>query len=172
MIRILTGIFLLAATSFSYGQSFKKYAIGNSGCSVYSYCDPGKFEMTYSQDSAKVFTSECNIDNVYYGMICIELTEPTANIKEGEDVLVSYLDFLKSAFKVTEAAGYGKGHRLRGKEGTRGIIDYWKDGDKNQWKVKGWTDSKFIAVLYAYSLADLSETKVNAFLDGFLFKGM
>ena len=69
--------------------------------------------------------------------------------------------------KITKSAGYGKGHRLKDNENTRGVIDYWEDNDKNNWKVKGWTDGKFICVLYAYSSKELPEQKVNVFLDGF-----
>ncbi len=169
LLFVVLSYFSIAAGS---SQSLKKYDIGNSGCTIYSFCDPVKFDVTYSEDSAKVFTSECKGEDVFYGIICIKLTEEISPISTAETTLVSYLDFLKSAFKITSAAGYGKGHRLQGKENTRGIIDYWKDDEKNNWKVKGWTDGKYIAVLYTYSLTDLPDTKVNAFLNGINFKGM
>lgn len=169
LLFVLLSFFSIAAAS---SQSLNKYDIGNSGCTIYSFCDPVKFDVTYSEDSAKVFTSECKGADAYYGIICIKLAAEISPISTAETTLVSYLDFLKSAFKITSAAGYGKGHRLRGDENTRGIIDYWKDDEKNNWKVKGWTDGKYIAVLYTYSLKDLPDTKVNAFLDGLSFKGM
>ncbi|MBK8608763.1 MAG: hypothetical protein IPL84_02105 [Chitinophagaceae bacterium] len=172
MKKLFCCLFLVLCVSLSYSQSLKKYAISNSGCSVYSFCDPGTFDMTYSEDSAKVFTSECKGEEAYYGIICIELKEPINDLSIAEEVLVSYLNYLKSAFKIKTAAGYGKGHKLRDKENTRGVLDYWNDEEKNNWKVKGWTDGNFITVLYAYSQKDLPETKVNAFLDGLLFKGM
>lgn len=162
--------FVFSSSSFS--QTLKKFEIAASGCSVYSFCDPGKFELTYSEDSAKVYTSECKNDDIYYGIICISLKNDIAVMADAEAILISYLDFLKSAFKIKSAVGYGKGHRLKGKENTRGIVDFWKDEEKNNWKVKGWTDGKFIAVLYAYSLKDLPEQKVNIFLDGITLKGM
>jgi hypothetical protein len=84
-----------------------------------------------------------------------------------EDLLMAYLDYLKSSFNITKAVGYGKGHRLAGNENTRGIVDYWEDELNSSWKVKGWTDGKYVAVLYAYSAHNLPEAKVNAFLDGF-----
>lgn len=172
MKKLLFSLLLIFSVSAVFSQSIKKYEIGNSGCRVYSFCDHGKFEMAYSQDSAKVYTSECGNDDVYYGVICIELVKEITPVADAEEVLVSYLDYLKTAFKISSAAGYGKGHRLKQNENTRGIIDYWKDEEKNNWKVKGWTDGKFIAVLYVYSKKELVETKVNAFLDGLLFKGM
>ena len=72
-----------------------------------------------------------------------------------EDLLIAYLDYLKGNFGITKSAGYSKGHILNKKENTRGILDYWEDGEKNKWKVKAWTDGKFIGVMYAYSNKDL-----------------
>lgn len=172
MKKLCCGVLMLICAGTSFSQALKKYAIGKSGCSVYSFCDPGTFEENYSEDSARVFTSECKNEDAYYGTICIQLKKELLNMATAEEVLIAYLDFLKSAFKITTAAGYGKGLRLNGMENTRGIVDYWKDDEKNNWKVKGWTNGKFITVLYAYSLKELPETKVNAVLDGFLFKGM
>ena len=78
------------------------------------------------------------------------------------------LEFLKKTFDIVSAAGYGKGHRLQGKENTRGIIDCWKDKEGYGWKIKAWTEGKFIGVLYVYAKGSLNETsKVNVFLDGF-----
>ena len=172
MKKLFFSLLLISSSTALNSQSLKKYEIGNSGCSVYGFCDHGEFDMTYSQDSAKVYTSECGNDDGYYGVICIQFVKEITPVADAEEVLVSYLDYLKTAFKISSAAGYGKGHRLKQNENTRGIIDYWKDDEKNNWKVKGWTDGKFIVVLYVYSKKELSETKVNVFLDGLKFKGM
>jgi hypothetical protein len=55
---------------------------------------------------------------------------------------------------------------LKNKEATRGVIDYWEDKDGVSYKIKGWTDGKYIAVMYAYAKTELPDTKVNVFLDG------
>ena len=172
MKKIVFSLLLLAGVTAVHSQSLKKYDITGSGCSVYSFCDPGKFEMTLSQDSAKVYTSECENEGTHYGVICIKMVSSIAPLSDAEEVLISYLDYLKTAFKITSAAGYGKGHRLRDNENTRGVIDYWQDDEKNNWKIKGWTNGDFIAVVYAYSLKELPDSKVNTFLDGLVFKGM
>ena len=89
-----------------------------------------------------------------------------------EDLVISYLDYLKVSFEISNAAGYGKGHRMNDNENARGIIDYWQDKEKANWKIKAWTDGKFIAVMYAKSKKELPETKVEVFLNGFRFQGM
>jgi len=40
--------------------------------------------------------------------------------------------------------------------------------EENKWKIKAWTDGSYIGFMYAYSSKDLPETKVNAFLNGFV----
>ena len=158
--------------SGSHGQSLKKYSVGNSGCSAYFYCDPGKFDLAKSPDSSEVYTAECTNDGVSYGIICVKLKEQITDMDAGEGVLISYLDYLKTSLNITSAAGYGKGHRLKNNENTRGVIDYWKDKDNENWKIKGWTDGKFICCMYVYSAKELNETKTNVFLDGLVLKGM
>lgn len=149
-------------------QGLKKSFISQSGCSLYTYCEL-KYEASASPDSSLVYTGECEKDNIHWGVICVKLSETKLDPDQAEDLLINYLDYLRSSFKIDKAAGYGKGYRLNKDENTRGVLDYWEDKDKQQWKVKGWTNGRFIAVLYAYSLKELPESKVNVFLDGFRF---
>ncbi len=168
-------IIFLAMSLYSYtsvGQSFKKYTIGNSACSGYFYCDPGTFKLEASPDGSDVYTGECGSEEIYYGIICVKLKDKINDMDGSEKMLISYLDYLKPSLNITSSAGYGKGHRLKNREDTRGVIDYWKDKDGFNWKIKGWTDGKIIAVMYAYAKKDLPENKVNLFLDGLLLPGM
>lgn len=164
-------ILLLFLSSTASSQTLKKYPVGASGCSAYIYCLP-KFEMSKSQDSSIVYTGECDILDVSYGIICVKLLTPLTDLDMAEDLVIAYSDYLKGSFEITSAAGYGKGHRLSNNENTRGILDYWKDKDKNNWKIKAWTDGHYIGFMYAYSKKELPETKVNVFLDGFRLPGM
>lgn len=152
-------------------QSLKKYPISNSGCSLYIYCEP-KFTIEKSTDSSLVYTGECVKDDISYGIVCVKLLNPVSDLTMAEDLVISYLDYLKENFSIINAAGYGKGHRLNNKENTRGILDYWEDKDKDKWKIKAWTDGKFIGFMYAYSKKELPEAKVNIFLDSFRLPGM
>lgn len=161
---ILPLLLLISCTTFS--QNLKKYPVSKSGCSYYNYCD-AKFDASKSQDSSDIYTGECAVSDVTYGIICVKLLNTVADLQMAEDLLIAYMDFLKQSFEITSTAGYGKGHRLNNNESTRGIIDYWKDKENNNWKVKGWTDGKHIGVLYAYTNKTLPEQKVNVFLDGF-----
>jgi hypothetical protein len=155
----------------THAQTLKKVPISNSGCSLYTFCEL-KFEKEYSEDSSLVYVGECAKDGMTYGLICVKLLQPADDLDRAEESLISYLDYLKTSFKILQSAGYGRGHRLANNENTRGVIDYWEDSDKNNWKIKGWTNGKYIGVLYGYSSKELNETKLNIFLEGFRFPGM
>ena len=153
---------------FSDAQTLKKVPISNSGCSLYTFCE-FKFEKEYSEDSSLVYVSECVKDGVSYGVICVKLLQPADDLDRAEESLINYLDYLKTSFKIFRSTGYGKGHRLANNENTRGILDYWEDNEKNNWKIKAWTNGKFIGVLYGYTSKEINESKLNLFLDGFRF---
>ena len=172
MRSIIAVIVSLLLANSSYGQSLKKYPISSSGCSAYFYCDPGAFEMTKSPDSSDVFTGECASDNMKYGVICVKMKGRVTDLEKSEGVLISYMDYLKTAFKITRSAGYGKGHRLKNRDDNRGVIDYWEDADKLNWKVKGWTDGKYIVFMYISSAKLLNETKGDIFLNSLVLPGM
>ncbi len=156
---------------FSHSQPLKKVPISNSGCSVYTFCE-FRFEKEYSEDSSLVYVSECTKDDMTYGVICVKLQQPADDLDRAEESLISYLDYLKSSFKILKSTGYGSGHRLANNENTRGVLDYWEDSEKNNWKIKAWTNGKFIGVLYGFSAKELNETKLNVFLESFRLPGM
>jgi hypothetical protein len=164
-------VILTLTLGIAHSQTLKKYAVSNSGCSVYMYCDPGKFDVDFSEDSSKVYTAQCDKDGVTYGIICIKLLVPVSELNSAEELVISYLDYLKADFHIKKAAGYGKGHQLSSNPNTRGILDYWDDADGNHWKVKAWTDGKIIGVLFAYSKKELVETKADVFLNSFKLPG-
>lgn len=165
----LSLFFFLVA--FVNGQSLKKVPVSNSGCSVYTYCG-FSWETEYSEDSSLVYVSECVKDEVSYGVICVKLLQPATDLDKAEDMVIDYLNYLKTSFGISKAVGYGRGNHLNKNENTRGVIDYWEDNEKNNWKVKAWTDGKFLAVLYGYSAKELPQPKLDVFLDSFRFPGM
>jgi hypothetical protein len=156
---------------YSHAQIIKKYPVNKSGCFVYMFCDPVKFDEDYSQDSSKVYTATCTKDEIHYGVICAKLLKPVDDLDEAQELAAAYLDYLKVDFEIKSAVGYGKGNHLNSNENTRGIVDYWKDKENNNWKVKAWTDGKFIAVLYTYTKTEVPD-KADVFLNSLRFPGM
>jgi len=149
-------------------QALKKYPISNSGCSIYNYCAIN-YQLSKSQDSSQIYTGECKKDDITYGVICVKLINPVTEMMMAEDLIISYADYLKESFKITKASGYGRGHMLDNNEKTRGIVDYWSDAEDTNWKIKAWTDGKFIGFLFVQSKKPLTEGIINVFLDSFKF---
>lgn len=167
---ILLFIFISITTN---SQTLKRYPIGKSGSTVYMLCDPGQFDLAYSEDSSEVYTSECIADSTNYGVICVKLKQSIDAVPESEDMMISYLDHLKKGFNIKSSVGYGKGHTMDKKPEAKGVIDYWTDESGDEWKVKAWTDGKYIAVLYVYANGKLADsTKYDVFLNGFRFPDM
>lgn len=164
-------IFFLLATTFSHAQILKKFAIEGTGCSFSSYCDT-KFTLDYSSDSSKVYTGECKLGDISYGVICVQLLNPIADLTAAEDMMIAYLDYLKTTFSIDKAIGYNKGHRLNKDENTRGIADQWVDSENDKWRIKIWTNGSFIGFVYAYSSKEIPELKVSTFLNEFRFPEM
>ena len=165
-------VLILTLVSLSpFAQTLKKYPIGNSGCFLYNYCI-SQYKVDYSTDSSKVYTGECTVNGVTYGVICIKLKNTVEELDNAEKMMIDYIEHLKESFKIIRAVGYGKGHSLNKRTDTRGVLDYWTDSAGDQWKIKSWTDGKFIGFMYAYSKSELPESKVNVFLDSFRLPGM
>lgn len=161
-------LIILLAGSVTKAQVLRKYSISNSGCTYYNYCDVD-FEIEYSEDSSKVYKGACQKDGITYGVICVELVFGIQDLSKAEELMITYSDYLKTTLNIKKAVGYGKGHRLNKDENTRGILDYWEDGDKDKWKIKCWTNGRYIGFMYVYSSKTLPEPAVDVFLDGFRF---
>lgn len=170
--RILTALLLILATASTFGQTLKKYPVGSSGCSAYFFCVPDSVDHSKSPDSSDVYTTECISKDHTYGIICVKLKDAIPDINDADEVLLAYLDYLKTSLKIKSAAGYGKGHRLKNNENIHGVIDYWFDEEKNNWKIKGWTDGKYMCAMYAYSKNLLDDNRVDIFLNSLVLPGM
>src|ERR1043165_4266350 len=107
MQKVLMPLCSFLFLSVAKSQTFKKYEIGKSGCAVYMFCAPGKFEEDYSQDSSKVYTAECSLeDGIHYGIVCVKFKESVSDLQAAEDLLSSYMDYLKTNFSIKSAVGY------------------------------------------------------------------
>ncbi|MCG3168075.1 MAG: hypothetical protein POELPBGB_03875 [Bacteroidia bacterium] len=150
---------------------FAKYPINQTGHFAYFPSDPGAFDVSKSDDGADVYTAEVEFDSSFYGMIVVDFVPGTmdGSTKEDmEELLVGYLDFLQQQFMITESAGYGRGHTLESNPNAVGVIDYWADETGFEYKVKGWADTKTLAVLYIGGKEPVFNVQ-EMYLNGFLF---
>lgn len=167
-------LLLLVFSTAVYTQSLKKYAIANTGSSVYSFCEPDFTDVEFSEDSSAIHKSICDKDGYQYGVICVQLRETISDLAVATTLGQSYCDYLKTVYDITESAGYGGGHQLNNDERTAGFIDYWKDKNGGAWKIKCWTNGTQIVVLFLVHDGELPSddfAKQELFLNGFRFAG-
>lgn len=149
-----------------------KVAISGTGCTAEVFCFPGRFDAYDLEEGSTVYADDCVKDGITWGIYLVKLIKPVDNLDAAEDTVITYLDFLKLDNGIVKSKGYDKGHTLNKDETTRGVYDTWEDVAKEKWKVKAWTNGKFIGVLYVHSAKELPEKKVELFLEGLRFPGM
>lgn len=166
------------AISFLNAQSaprFVKTDIADSGTQIYLPGKPDPVAISLSQDSSIVYTVE-SLDTTtgayfHFGSIVANLNQVDLRGME-EEMLISYMDYLKSVFQIESAAGYGKGHSLTTHPSAKGVLDYWRDVEGTHWVVKGWAAESTIIVMFIYGPKDYPNPQVvDLFFKGARFKG-
>jgi hypothetical protein len=163
---------ILVSGQETASASFRKYPVESSGCFVYLPSAPGEWKLDKSEDGSDVYTLSQEFEGYSFDVIAVKFGNPFsgASHEELEDLLISYLDYLKSQFGVTESLRYGKGQQLPGNESAIGVLDFWKAPDESQSKVKGWITEFHLAVLLVSGNSDPSEKETtDLFLNGFRF---
>jgi len=152
-------------------ESFRKYPIGESGCSAYFPVDPGQADLSFSPDSSRVYTLECSdSEGRTFSIIVIGLSLDLGS-DDIEPMLTSYLDYLQEQFQVTGAAGYGTGHSLSTHPGSRGVIDYWST-EEDDIEVAAYGINNTLAVMMVFSgKGKETGTLGQVFFNGFRFPG-
>ena len=171
-VLLLLSIFSSAQTS---GPRFSKYPIGESTVQIYFPSQPGEVYVDYSPDSSMVYTVECTDSSTgqdfQFGAIVVNLKDEIEEDLQ-EELLVSYLDYLKESFNIESAAGYGKGHTLTTHESAKGIIDLWEDEDLQKWEITGWIAENTIVVLFEYGPDEYpNKSVIEIFMKGVRFSG-
>ena len=149
-----------------------KMAIGQSGCSAYFPQGMPDFNLSKSEDSSEVYTSEVEVDGYLFSCITVKFGMPFTDTapEDLETLLISYMDFLKTNFNITTSAGVGRGHTLESAPDARGVIDFWEDADSLHYAVKGWVNEKYLGIMFIYGEDDYPHLNLQQmYLDGFRF---
>jgi hypothetical protein len=147
---------------------FTRTPVGDSG--IEAYLPPGfpTFDVAKSPDNSDVFTGDLEVGGFHYACIGVRFKDAIGdNGDDNEKVLIEYLDYLKGQFKVTQAAGYGRGHTTSSNPTARGVIDFWADADGTHYAVEGWVTKTHLVVLTIYGAKDYpSPTAQQVYLEG------
>lgn len=155
-----------------HAPRYSKQVIGESGVSLYlPQSEDIGLEKSFSDDSSEVYTLEVEEGGFHYAGIVVKLNGTTLETYEDrESMLINYMDYLQSAFSITEVAGYGKGQTLESAPEAVGVIDYWYDGE-DEWAVKGWATKTHLVILMLYGADEYpSITSQSLFLNGARFE--
>jgi hypothetical protein len=166
----MENLILFLATSlvirFSSSKRIRLQLIGDTGCSALLSSD-NRLEATLTQCGDHLFFHEFKDKGVTYGMICVHMNQ-TYSLVEAEEMLHSYVDKLRGPFYILHNTGIHDDADWNS-ETSRTIVDYWQDSYKKDWKVKGYTDGKALAVLYVKNIGHVDVKKQDLFLDSFHF---
>ena len=174
MKKLFFYFFLIFLFTNSFGQKvprFSKIAISNSGCFAYFPGTPTNFNASFSEDSSIVYTGSFDFDGYTFGIVSVKFARKTgANNEELENLLIAYMDYLKTFFDISSTAGYGKGHTLESNPDAIGILDYWEDKSGNQLNVKAWVDHYYLGFMYLLGKTEYPNINiVQLFQNGFRF---
>jgi hypothetical protein len=171
-LKVVFLIFLIAlGMNSGMAQYWTREYIGESKCSAYFPATP-EFDLTFSEDSSKVWTGEVSNGDIFYGVICVEFSENLSEHTDEEKLMVAegYLDFLRGEFSIEMHTGYLKGSSLLTDENALGITDYWEDSELDPWNIQVWMDAYILVVMYMYGDAYSYSTETKDFyFDSFRF---
>jgi hypothetical protein len=166
----MENLILFLATSlvirFSSSKKIKLQFIGNTGCSALLSADT-KLESSLTQSGDELYFHEFKDKNVTYGIICVDMNEKYS-LAEAEEMLRSYIESLRGPLYILHNTGIHEDADWNS-ETSKTIVDYWQDCSKKDWKVKGYTNGKTLAVLYVKNIGNADVKNQDFFLDSFHF---
>ena len=169
----MKNIFILFFVGFSlmvFAQTprFKKYVVAETQMQIYLPTEP-KWDQSTTGDGSEVYVYDELFGTINYTAIIIKISSTITN-KDPENLLESYMIFSEdSVFSLDQKAGFGKGHTLDNQPNVKGILQMGKSKDGKEYKIMGWTDGKFIAILSTSSLEEMNVNIQELFLRGIRF---
>ncbi len=167
----MENLLFLFATSIvlriSSNRSAKNHLIADTGCSVFLFSRNMNFETVKTKKGDKLYYKEFYEEGVQYGIICIKLKEFYL-LDEAEELLRTYMFKLKKSLCIQQTTGI---HRCTNwnDQSSVSVMDYWRDADGEDWKVKGYTNGQVMSVLYIKNISHSDVRKEDLFLDSFYF---
>ena len=168
----MENLLFFLATSFairrlSGPRKLKNCFIGDTGCSALLFAGSESIDHTTTRMGDDLYYHEYSEKKVTYGIICISLNK-VYQLNAAENLLSVYMNKLRGPFRVDHHTGLNKDEDWN-QVSTASLTDYWQDRNKNDWKVKGYTNGRYMAVLYVRNIGLVDVNKQDLFLDSFHF---
>lgn len=167
---LFLGVLVFNSSLLAQAPRFAKYQVSETGAALYMPLEP-YWDLTFSEDSSEVYTTEVEFDSAFYGAIVVKFAESLGEDSlVWQELLLSYLGYLNDeAFLFIEVTDPGLGHRLDDNPTAIGILEYGEDFDGIQYTVKGWIDDQFLAILYVAYEDEMNYNIQEMYLQGFRF---
>ena len=163
----MENLILFLATSLALHAptpKFKRYIIGSAGCSSLLFSGANSLYIKYTKDGEKVYFNEHKTGDVTYGLIVVQMKD-VFTLEEASTILAQYTNAVRIPFKIV--------HHLpmeMEKQNEKVVLtNYWQDKNGADWKVKGYTNGKIIAVLYVQNIGASNVKDDDNFLSGLKF---
>ena len=169
MKKILGFLLVLSSVmSFTQTPRFTKYSVANTSVQIYLPTEP-KWHQTKSKDGTEIYIYDDHFGNMNYTAIVVKLSS-TTTVDNSENLLEKYLNSSEdSLFLLAKKEGFRKGHTLENQPKVKGILQTGKSKVGKEYKIMGWTDGTYIAVLSTSSLTEMNYNIQEIFLRGVQF---
>ena len=158
----------ISILSFAQTPRFAKYSVATTPVEIYLPTEP-KWHPTKAKDGSEIYIYDDHFGKINYTAIIVKLSTATT-VENSENLLQQYLlSSEDSFFSLVQKAGIGKGHTLDNQPLVKGILQMGKSKDGKEYKIMGWTDGTYIAVLATSSLAEMNYNIQEMFLRGIRF---
>src|SRR5829696_1501797 len=162
----MENLFMFLATTLVLRMStpkFKRYLIGG-GCSSLLVAGNNTLHYKHTKDGDRIYFHDHTLNNVTYGLILVQM-KGLYTLHQAENILINYINRVRRPFHIA----YNISMEIEKMDGTITITDYWQDDLGIDWKIKGSTNGKTVAVLYVKNISDSAVKEQEAFLNGFKF---
>jgi hypothetical protein len=172
--KSLIAIFFIAApfSSAVLAQSSDliRYDMPQTGAKLYMPLEPA-WDISYSLDSSIVYSTEVLAGNNFFGAIIVKFANSLGDDTETwEEVLKGYLQYLNTnAFLLESVSDIERNDETDIYPFEIGFHEYGKDAEDSFFIIRGWTNDKYLAVLYIAYIDEVDADTREQFLNGFQF---
>jgi hypothetical protein len=163
----MESLFMFLATSLMLripNPKFKRYLIGQSGCASLLISANNQLHIKHTKDGDVIYFNDTSVGGVTYGLICVHMKQ-LSTLPQAEKILVQYINRVRRPLGIA----YNILMEAEKAAGQTTITDYWQDEQGVDWKIKGYTNGKTVAVLYVKNVTEAAVKEHEAFLNGFRF---
>jgi len=162
----MENLFMFLATSLVLRVTtprFKRFIV-SPGCSALLNSGNKTLHLRHTKDGDKLIFNSYSADGVRYGLICVQLRQ-SCGMDKAEKILVNFINRVRKPLHIR----YNTAMDVEDNGSFISITDYWQDEAGLDWKIKGYTNGKTLALLYVRNINDTAVKSHDAFLNGFRF---